>query len=112
MEKIPQKGWFIYKEEGDGLANHGTRIYHDGKLLGGVQKASIEIDAKKMVPILKLEIIAWEGMTWHTVFSELSHQLESLPEPKVFRSTSTPEEILKILDEKQNEAKTPDTEAI
>lgn len=95
MEEIPRKGWCVRKEADDPTVS-GTRVYLDGKLVGGIQKLSIEVDAVRMVPVLKLEIVAFQGLVWNTSFGELPHRPgEPLPEPEVFRSTSTPEEILR-----------------
>lgn len=101
MREIPQKGWYIYKDNSEPTVE-GTKVYLDGKLIGGIQKLSLEMDAEKCIPVLKLEIAAFGGLVVDTAFGELSCQP---PEPTVFRSTSSPEEILKAQTQPEPENK-------
>jgi hypothetical protein len=102
MNEIPQKGWYIHKEGKDATVP-GTKVYLDGKLVGGIQKLSVEIDAEKLLPILKLELVAFGGLRVDTSFGELECRPEQQPETTVFRSSQSPEEILASMKKPEDE---------
>ncbi len=88
---IPEKGWFICKE-GEDPTHVGTMVYLDGKPIGGIQKFSVEIDAEKLLPIIRLEIIPVGGLTVATHFGPPKYQ--PIEQDLVFRSSVSPEEVL------------------
>jgi len=100
--EIKQKGWHIVKKD-ENSSILGTQVYLDGKLLPGVQMVSVEIDAGKVFPTIKLELIPVGGLTVETIFGELVQKPYDKVEIKTFRSSMPPEEILKSLDKKDPE---------
>jgi hypothetical protein len=110
-KEIPQKGWYVLKEGNDPLVA-GTKVYLDGKMVGGIQKVSIEIDAEKSLPVLKLEVFAVEGMTVDTVFGPSNYQPETPIVITTYRSSQSPEEILNGLEVKEKEAQVVETEVL
>jgi len=97
LKEVPQKGWYILKDENSD-SHINSKVYLDGKLLGGLQKVSVELDAEKQLPVLKLEVIPIEGMIVDLVFGAPKFRpVCPQPEITVFRSVQTPEEILKAL---------------
>lgn len=114
MSEIPQKGWYVVKEGNDPRVTSDLKVYLDGKMVGGIQKLSLEIDAAKLLPILKLEVVAFGGLVWNTAFGDIASSPMPPLEPDVFRSSSSPEEILKAMMEKaEPEPKTdPESEVL
>jgi hypothetical protein len=106
MSEIPQKGWYIHKD-GNEPTVPGTKVYLDGKLVGGIQKLSIELDAEKLIPVLKLEVVAFQGLVWNTSFGELSYKPDQSSEATIFRSSSSPEEVLKTMAEQESKQEPP-----
>jgi hypothetical protein len=109
-KEIPQKGWYILKE---GIEPNvaGTKVYLDGKVITGIQKLSVELDAERNLPVLKLEILPVEGVVVDTTFGSLNYCSRPVEESAVinFRSSQTPEEILKVFQEKEAP---PETEVL
>lgn len=60
---IPEKGWFIVKTDDISINAEDTEVFLDGKKIGGILKATFEIDAKLNIPVLKLEIFPHNGIT-------------------------------------------------
>ena len=110
-KEIPQKGWYVLKEGNEPTVT-GTKVYLDGKLVGGIQRLSIEFDAQKLLPVLKLEVTAFKGIVVDTVFGPLGYHPDPQPEGTTFRSSQSPEEILKGLEAKEKEAPAPETEVL
>jgi hypothetical protein len=111
LKEIPKKGWYILKE-GNEPTITGTKVYLDGKLVGGIQKLSIEIDAEKLLPIIKLEVLVVEGMFIDTVFGSCHSNLDSQPEIITFRSNQSPEQILKDLEAKEKSEPIVETQVL
>jgi hypothetical protein len=111
LKEIPQKGWYVLKEGNDPLVA-GTQVYLDGKMVGGIQKLSIEIDAEKLLPVLKLEVLAVEGMTVDAIFGPPNCQPEVPLVTTTYRSSQSPEEILKGLEVKEKTEQVPETEVL
>jgi hypothetical protein len=103
MKEIPQKGWYILKTEKH--VPGSAEVYLDGKKIGGIQKASVNLDAEMPFCKLTLEIIPIDGLIVDTIFGPLVHMpdLPSDQEETVFCSSQTPEEILKALEIKEKE---------
>jgi hypothetical protein len=110
-KEIPQKGWYIHKEKGAPTVS-GTTVYLDGKQIGGIQKASVELDAERNFPILKLELLPVQGLEVDLGFGDVTEEYKPFApqETTVFRSATSPEEVLKGLTEK--ESKAPETEVL
>jgi len=53
--EIPKEGWHIRKLQGNGPVC--LRLFHNGKIVGGVQKLDFSIDAKSMMPKMSIEVI-------------------------------------------------------
>jgi hypothetical protein len=106
MGEIPQKGWYVHKDKGERTIS-GTKVYLDGKQVGGILKLSIEIDAERMLPVLRLEVIAHDGLVWDTSFGEFSCCPAGLPlETAVFRSSVAPEDVLGTLGKEGGKSET------
>jgi len=108
-KEIPQKGWYVLKEGNDPLVS-GTMVYLDGKVVGGIRKVSIELDADKVIAVLKLEVVPVGGMIVDTVFGAPSFQPET--PPVTYRSSQSPEEILKGLETKEKAEPATETEVL
>ena len=99
MREIPQKGWYILRTEKE-LA----QVYLDGKMIGGIQKASLELSATLPFARITLEIIPFDGLIIDTTFGPLGvSNLALNQEETIFRSSQTPEEILKALEIQEKE---------
>ena len=99
-KEIPQKGWFISKK-GNSSGIDDTLIYLNGKELGGVKKLSIEFDSENLLPTLKLEILALDGLTLDAFFEKINiKRSEDLFQSVSFQSSLAPEDILKAEREK------------
>jgi len=104
MKEIPQKGWCLMVGEGDFPTN--IRVCLDGKQIGGIQKFTIEISAETPVPVIKMDVIPIDGLLIDGVFPSL--KVLTPEKTIVFKSSQSPEEVLKTMDAQEQVTKEPE----